>query len=183
MKRSSASLVLALLALLALPVGPALAALEVVVSVSPAEGIVGRPVEVLLRTFAPFGRDAIELPVPSMPVPAPSGLWNVLYPVADYPFDVVAEADDRTTVAIAVSRDPADATLWRGTFTPQTEGLWTISVRNFSGGTPGASARLRVAPGETVPLAGVVGVAGLLVGALVGLAIGRWGLRRSRPTF
>ena len=176
MKRSSAPLALALLALLVLPGGPALAAMEIAVSVSPTDGVVGRPVEVLLRTFVPYGRDAIDLPVPSVPYPAPSGHWNLLYPVADYPFDVVAEADDRATVAIAVSRDPADATLWRGTFTPTTDGTWTIWVRNFRVGgvsAPGSSARLHVAPGETIPLAGLVGVAGLVGGVLFGLALGR----------
>jgi hypothetical protein len=181
MKRSSASLALALFALLALSAGPAIAAMEIAVSVSPAEGVVGRPVEVLLRTFVPFGRDAIDLPDPSVPFPAPSGLWNVLYPVADYPFDVVAEAEDRTTVAIAVSRDPADATLWRGTFTPTKDGTWTIRVRNFQVGSPGASARLQVAPGEAISPFALVGVAALLAGMLVGLAVGRSGFRRARP--
>jgi hypothetical protein len=97
----------------------------------------------------------------------------VLYPVADYPFDVVAEADDRTTVTVAVTRDPADATLWRGTFTPPRDGTWTIRVRNWPVGTPGTSARLQVAPGEAIPLAALVGVAGLVGGLLVGLAVGR----------
>jgi hypothetical protein len=153
--------------------------MEIAVSVSPAEGFVGRPVEVLIRTFVPFGQEAIDLPVPPVPYPAPSGFWNVLYPVADYPFDVVAEADDRTSVAVAVSRDQTDATLWRGTFTPRRAGTWTISVRNWSVGTPGASARLRVAPGEAIPLVVLVGVAGLLGGVLVGVAVARRAAYRS----
>jgi len=174
--------VLAVLALLALPVRPAIAALEIVVSVSPTEGVVGRPVEVLIRTFVPFGQEAIELPVPSVPYPAPSGFWNVLYPVADYPFDVVAVAEDGTTVAVFISRDPADATLWRGTFTPPKDGMWTINLRQFQAAGARASARLRVAPGDAIPVAAFVGVAALLAGVLVGLAVGRSGLRRFRPT-
>jgi hypothetical protein len=170
MKRSRAPLLLALLALL-VPGGPALGAMEIAVSVSPAEGVVGRPVEVLVRTFVPFGRDAIDLPVPSVPYPAPSGFWNVLYPVADYPFDLAAVAEDGTTVAVFISRDPADATLWRGTFTPPKDGMWTISLRQF-----GVSARLRVAPGDAVPVTVVVGVAALVAGVVFGLAVAR-----SRP--
>jgi hypothetical protein len=171
MKRSRAPLLLTFLALFALAVRPALGAMEITVSVSPAEGVVGRPVEVLVRTFVPFGRDAIDLPVPSVPYPAPSGFWNVLYPVADYPFDVAAAAEDGTTVAVFISRDPADATLWRGTFTPPKDGMWTINLRQF-----GASARLRVAPGDAIPLAALVGVPALVGGVLAGLAVGR-----SRP--
>jgi hypothetical protein len=155
--------------------------MEIAVSVSPAEGVVGRPVEVLLRTFVPFGREAIDLPVPSVPYPAASGFWNVLYPVADYPFDVAAVAEDGTTIAVFISRDPADATLWRGTFTPPRDGIWTISLRQFQAAGARASARLRVAPGDAVPVAVVVGVAALAAGLLVGLAVGRSGLRRSRP--
>jgi hypothetical protein len=178
MNRWTAPLVLALLALLALAGRPALAAMEITVSVSPAEGVVGRPVEVLIRTFVPFGQEAVELPVPSVPYPAPSGFWNVLYPVADYPFDVAAVAEDGTIVPVSMSRDPSDATLWRGTFTPSRDGVWTIRLRQFQAAGARASARLRVAPGESIPIAALVGVAGVVAGVLVGLAVGRSGLRR-----
>lgn len=182
MKRAVAGLLLGLLAVAAFAGRPTLAALGVAVSVSPAEGVVGRPIEVLLRTFVPIGEGDVALPVPTLAYPAASGLWNVLYPIADYPFDVAAQAEDGTTVALQLTRDPNDATLWRGTFTPTKSGEWTIAVRNFPADEPGASARVSVAPGESLPAVALVGVAALLIGVLVGLFLGRRGRDRSRPT-
>ena len=153
--------------------GPVSGALEIVVAVSPAEGVVGRPIEVLVRTFVPIGEGESDLPIPSFAYPAPSGLWNVLFPVADYPFDVTASTEDGTAIPLTLARDPSDATLWRGTFTPTTSGLWTISVRNFGTASPGASARVPVVPGETVPLAAVIGVVGLAIGLMLGRIVGR----------
>ncbi|MBF6605903.1 MAG: hypothetical protein IVW53_10020 [Chloroflexi bacterium] len=181
MKRAVAGLVLALLAVGALTAKPTLAAMDISVSVSPAEGVVGRPIEVLLRTFVPIRAGDITLPVLTLAYPAASGLWNVLYPFADYPFDVAAQAVDGTTVAVALTRDPNDATLWRGTFTPTKSGQWTIVVRNFPADQPGASARVSVAPGDPVPTAALVGLAALSIGILFGLVLGRGGRSRSRP--
>jgi len=151
-----------------------------VVAVSPSQGTVGQPVEVLLRTFVPEPIDDTSLPIPSLAYPVASGLWNILYPIADYPFSVVARADDGTSIAVSVARDPSDATLWRGTFTPTASGSWTVSVRNFPAGTPGASARIVVTSGGAVQAVWLVGAAALLTGVLVGLLFGRRGIRRWR---
>ncbi len=148
----------------------AVAALEVAVSISPSEGIVGRPVEVLVRTFVPIGADAAHLPVPSVPYPAASGLWNVLYPIADYPFDVVAKSRAGASVQVALTRDPEDASLWRGTFTPSSSGEWTIALRNFPTLEPIA---IRVIDDSSSPPALTVAVAALLAGLLGGVILGR----------
>ena len=177
----AAGLGLALLAVMSVA-GSTQAAVTVAVSVSPPEGVVGRPVEVLLRTFAPVGEGVAALPVPSLPYPAASGLWNVLYPIADYPFDVVAKSEDGTPITVQLSRDQNDATLWRGIFTPTTSGDWTVVVRNFPTGEPGASARVSVAPSQDAPLATVVAVVSLVIGVLLGLVLGRATLARGRRT-
>jgi membrane associated rhomboid family serine protease len=156
------------------------AALEVVVSVSPAQGVVGRPVEILVRTFSPVAQGDIALPTPSLAYPAASGLWNVLYPIADYPFDVVAEASDAATVPVPIARDPNDATLWRGVFTPATSGTWTIRVRNFPDEETGASVRFEVAGSEEVGTGGSAALAPLLTGVVTGIVIGRVTSRRWR---
>jgi len=153
------------------------AALEVALAVSPAQTVVGRPVEVLVRTFTPVGSDQLDLPRPLVPNPAPSGVWNVLYPIADYPFDVVAEANSRDSFGIPLVRDPDDATLWRGSFTPTSPGEWTIRVRNFPPGEPGTSARVLVTAGESIPTVAVVGAFALLIGLLLGTVVGRRSIR------
>lgn len=181
MNRIAAGLCLALLAVLSVA-GSTQAAMTVAVSVSPPEGVVGRPVEVLLRTFAPVGEGVAALPVPSLPYPAASGLWNVLYPIADYPFDVMATSEDGTRMAVLLSRDRSDATVWRGTFTPTESGDWTVVVRNFPTGEPGASARVSVAPSQDAPPPLVVALVSLLTGILLGLLLGRVALSRVRRT-
>src|SRR3989304_2693024 len=70
------------------------AAFEVVVSASPADVLVGQPLEVIIRTFVPVQRDILDVADPREPYPGPSGLWNVLYPIEDYPFDVVAAPEE-----------------------------------------------------------------------------------------
>jgi hypothetical protein len=162
----------------ALTVPSAHAALEVAVSVSPPEGVVGRPIEVLVRTFSPVDGSAVGLPSPSLPYPAPSGLWNVLYPISDYPFDVVAESPFGESTSVAVARDPADASLWRGTFTPTAAGTWTITIRNFPRTAPTAVPVVQGGPPTTESAAPLVGVAGLLGGLLAGIVVGR---RIGRP--
>ena len=111
--------------------GPSAAALEIAVSVSPARGMVGRPVEVLVRTFVPIGVQDVDLPRPSLAYPASSGLWNILYPVSDYPFDVVARPPSGDEIEVDLVRDPSDGSLWRGTFPPTAAGIWSIVARNF----------------------------------------------------
>jgi hypothetical protein len=164
------------MALAVITVGPSAAALEVAVSVSPVSGVVGDPVEVLVRTFAPIGRGGIDLPLPSVAYPAPSGLWDVLYPV-DYPFDVIARSPAGDEVQINLVRDVVDASLWRGSFTPTIPGQWLIVMRNFPTYAP---IPLDVAASEqtssTLPLA----IGALLGGLALGLLLGR-AIRRS-PT-
>jgi hypothetical protein len=155
----------------------AVAALDVAVSISPPEGIVGRPVEVLLRTFIPFRVGDLSLPVPSVPYPAASGLWNVLYPIADYPFDVVANSPTGANVQIALARDSQDASLWRGIFVPSSSGEWTIVLRNFPTMEP---IRVHVVGDGAFPPPAMVGVAALLVGLLIGVVLGR--VTRRPPT-
>ena len=152
-------------------------AVEVVVTVSPTEGVVGRPVEVLVRTFAPIGTDDLSLPAPSLAYPAPSGLWNVLYPIADYPFDVVAKAPTGATQQVALTRDPADASLWRGSFTPTSSGEWTIVLRNFPTSDPTRVAVIE----QDAPTASWFGLFAVLASLLVGVILGRV-LPRSRAS-
>lgn len=153
---------------------PIAAALEVAVSVSPTTGIVGRPVEVLVRTFIPVGGDAIDLPPPSLAYPAPSGLWNVLYPI-DYPFDVTARSPTGEELKIELVRDGSDASLWRGSFTPTIPGEWSVVMRNFPTLAP---TRLTVAAEETSSGMWGIAIAALLLGLVGGLLLGR-GMRRS----
>src|SRR5258708_26795322 len=105
-RRLSTALALGI-AVAAVTARPSAAGLEVAVSVSPGTGVVGGPVEVLVRTFAPIDRGAVDLPVPSVAYAAPSGLWNVLYPV-DYPFDVVARSPDGDELQVNLARDQLD---------------------------------------------------------------------------
>lgn len=149
-----------------------LAAMEVVISVSPTEATVGQPVDVLLRTFAPLRQGDLGLPVPSQSYPAPSGYWSVLYPFPDYPFDVSAVAEDGASLHIRLARDPVDATLWRGTFEPTEAGVWTVRVRNFPTGEPGATAQVRVRSGPTVPTELAMAAVALVLGLLLGVALG-----------
>jgi len=156
------------------------AAFEVVVSASPSEVRVGQPLEVLIRTFVPVQRDILDVADPREPYPGPSGLWNVLYPMEDYPFNVVAEHDDGSDVPLTVVRDPSDSTLWRGIVTLPKPGTWTIRVRNFPASAPGATTVVRVGAAPPVSTgAGPAAAVGLALGLLAGVFVGhRW--RRSR---
>ena len=162
------------------------AAGEVVVAVSPSEVEVGEPVEVLLRTFVPIGRQGI-LPGtnPREPYPAPSGAWNVLFPWDDYPFDVIAQHDGDTDVPVTLARDPSDSTLWRGFVSLPSAGTWTIWVRNFPGKEPGSTMAVTVRPGSpaatpspapmattTTGQASIEAGPAALIGALAGLVVG-----------
>ena len=172
MRRLSAALGVAVI-VATLAAQPMAAAMEIAVSVSPAQGLVGRPIEVLVRTFIPIGAD-LAVPAPSFTYPAQSGLWNVLYPVADYPFDVVARSPAGETVQIELVRDPTDGTLWRGSFTPTSAGEWSIEMRNFPTLEP-----IRVTVSALAADSGSwVGVAvALVIGLIGGLVLGRM-LRR-----
>lgn len=144
MRRALAALAACLALSAATPPASVSAALEVVVTVSPREVVLGDPAEVLIRTFVPIASDELAVPVPPIPYPAASGMWNVLYPVPDYDFDVSATHVDGTVLIVAVALDGADPTLWRGSFTPDLAGCWTVAVLNFAPDTAGASAPLSV---------------------------------------
>jgi hypothetical protein len=171
------------------------AAGDVVVAVSPTSVAVGQPVEVLVRTFRPVERSGLSLPFesPVEPYPVPSGVWNILYPWPDYPFDVVAQHEDGTEVRLTLARDPTDSTIWRGTVSLPKAGVWTIWVRNFqhkelgstalvtAQGGPPASAQAVAGTVTTVPGwidAGPAALIGALLGLLAGWVIGR--VRRRR---
>ena len=175
------------------------AAGEVVVAVSPSEVEVGEPVEVLLRTFRIIDQSDLSLPFesPIEPYPVASGAWNILYSWADYPFDVVAQHEGDTDVRVALTRDPSDSTLWRGTMSLPSAGTWTIWVRNFPDKEPGSTTTVTVRPGRSAPAASpppvsapTTGTASVeaapaaFIGVLVGLVVGAlvafaW---RRRPT-
>ena len=148
---------------------PVLGALEIAVSVSPELGTVGRPIEVMVRTFEPIGGEDVSLPVPSMAYPAPSGHWDVLYPIPDYPFDVVARPRTGDIVSVTLSRDPADASLWRGSFTPTIGGDWLVTVRNFPTVAP---IRVPVIQAVDTRYDAWVAVLALVIGLGLGLAFG-----------
>jgi hypothetical protein len=147
-----------------------LGALDIAVSVSPEQGTVGRPVEIMVRTFEPIGVEGVALPVPTLAYPVPSGLWDVLYPISDYPFDVVATPETGASVPISLSRDARDASLWRGSFTPMTGGQWFVSVRNFPNLAP---ISLPISRSTEMGSDGWVAILMLVGGLVVGLVLGR----------
>jgi hypothetical protein len=160
----------------ALTAQPAAAAIDVAVSVSPTAGVVNSPVDVLVRTFLPINLDAIDLPRPSLAYPAASGLWDVLYPF-DYPFDVIAQSPTGEDIEIEMVRDGADASLWRGSFTPTVPGEWSVVMRNFPTYAPiglTVSAAAALDPPDVnwaLPLAALV--LGLLGGLMLAPVAGR----------
>jgi hypothetical protein len=164
------------------------AAGDIAVAVSPTSAIVGQPVEVLVRTFLPIDQRDLTLPVesPLEPYPVPSGVWNVLYPWPDYPFDVVARHPDGTEIQLPLVRDPADATVWRGTVSLPKAGAWTIWVRNFQHKELGSTAAVTVVSGSPTTVAGSIeGASAVFIAALFGLlggfvVGGVW--RRRRPS-
>jgi hypothetical protein len=128
---------------------------EVVLTVSPLAPTVGEPVEILLRTFVPVEQADWTIGLPTSPersFPAASGVWDVLYPWPDYPFDVVAQHNDSPDIPVRLSRDNADATLWRGEVTFPASGSWTIWVRNYVCDHPGATATVTVRTGTAADL-------------------------------
>ena len=110
------------------------------------------------------------MPVPSLQYPSASGGWNVLYPIADYPFDVVANSPSGARIPVALTRDSDDASLWRGSFIPPSSGDWTVVLRNFPTLEP---IPIRVVEDGSSPPVAIVAVAALLAGVLVGVLLGR----------
>ena len=147
---------------------PIAAAMDVAVSVSPTTGVVNRPVDVLVRTFLPINENEIDLPRPSLAYAVPSGLWDVLYP-----FDVIAKSPTGDEVQIEMVRDGADASLWRGSFTPTIPGEWSVVMRNFPTYAP---IRLTVSAAAAIDSPGVnwaLPLAALMLGLLCGLLLAR----------
>jgi hypothetical protein len=153
--------------------GGARAAGDVVISASPSEVRVGQPLEILVRTFLPIQREGtLAVPDPREPYPGPSAFWNVLYPWDDYPFRVVAQHEDGTEVAVAVARDPADSTLWRGTVFLPKAGAWTVWVRNFQGKEPGSTTAVLAEAAAPASLeAGPAALIGAILGVLAGIGV------------
>jgi hypothetical protein len=186
--RRTAVRVLASIGLLTVALGTAgvaRAAGDVVVAVSPTSTVVGKPIEVLVRTFRPVERSGLALPFesPIEPYPVPSDVWNVLYPWPDYPFDVVAQHEDGTELQVTLTRDPSDSTVWRGSVILPKVGSWTIWVRNFQHKELGSTAMVtaRAEPSASVqPVSGSVTpavgsiepVPAALIGAVLGLVGG-----------
>lgn len=174
------------------------AADEVVVAASPAEVHVGEPVEVLLRTFLVVDQRDLSLPfeTPIPPYPVPSGVWDILYPWPNYPFDIVAQHDGDADVRVVLARDPSDSTLWRGAIALPSAGTWTIWVRNFPGKEPGSTTTVTVRGGSAANAssppgnAPTIGTASIEAGpaALIGVFVGLIGgallavAWRRRPT-
>ena len=148
---------------------PTRAALDIVVSVSPTKGYVGQPVEVLVRTFVPVSEDVVDLPRPSVTYPFASGLWNVLYPI-DYEFDVIARSPTGEEQNVNLARDGSDASLWRGSFTPTSAGLWSIVMRNFPTLAP---IQFEVGAETTTSGSWLVAIAALVAGLAAGVVLAR----------
>jgi hypothetical protein len=159
------------------------AAMDVVVTVSPTQVTVGQPVEVLVRTFVPYGADlGLDLPAPRTPFPAPSGYWSVLYAIpGDHFFRVEARAPGGEIASVVVTRDPTDASLYRGIARLPSAGRWRIRVLGYPGDTPGTWAEVDVRPGHPTSAVGAApegqrseqaAVAVSLLAGLAGLAFG-----------
>jgi hypothetical protein len=174
--RVTAAVAAAILAL-TITAAPSKAAMEIAVTVSPREGVVGAPIEILVRTFTPFNAGALDLPSPSVTYAAPSGLWNVLYPFPDYAFSARAVAPTGKTLDIDLVLDGGDASLWRGDFTPDAPGQWTIRLPN-SPSMPPIAVNVRTSTDNNSFIFATVALA---AGLLIGGGIGRWVNRRSDP--
>src|SRR5919197_1369197 len=177
MRHNVEAISFAVLATLFLVVQPSVAAVEITVTISPSNPRVGTPTEVLLRTFTPVAESDLALPVPSISYAAPSGLWNVLYPVPDYPFDVEARSPDGELMKVPMAPDPSDASLYRGTFTPTMPGDWSIAISNFPTRGP---VRFAVGAADSQPVTGWIALA-LGEGLTVGFGSSLW-LRRRRTS-
>jgi hypothetical protein len=158
-------------------------AMDVVVTLSPTQVTVGQPVEVLVRTFVPYGPDlGLDLPAPRTPFPAPSGYWSVLYAIpGDYSFKVEAREPGGQIASVVVTRDPTDASLYRGVARLPSAGRWRIQVLGYPRNAPGTWAEVDVQPDHPTSAAGAApngqwseqaAVAISLLAGLAGLAFG-----------
>ena len=159
----------------------AFAAMWAVLTLSPERPAAGEPAEVLIRTFATYGPDAVDSLGHDGPIPAPSDSVLVMWGV-DYPFQLVALGPDGQRIDVEVHQDPADASLYRGVIAFPSAGDWTLRLPQFPGPEDAPGIRLTVtveerAPpvGEAEPPIGVIAAlaaaAGLGVIAGLGMAL------------
>lgn len=135
------------------------------------------PVEVLVRTYVPIRESDLDLPTAPLPYPVASGLWDVRYPFPDYPFKADVRGPDGGVTKIILARDSIDATLWRGTFVPNTPGEWTVSLTNTPILEP---TRVRVLPEPGLVLSVLSALAAVVGAGLVGLLLGVGAASRRR---
>ncbi len=153
------------------------------VTVSPERPNAGQQAEVLIRTFATFGPDALGPLSHDGPIPAPSDSVLVLWGV-DYPFDVEALGPDGELLDVVTQQDAADASLHRGIVTFPSPGNWTVRLPQFPGpvDAPGTRLIVTVASGESpgVELAALAaaGGLGLVAGVAAAMVMRRRSLRR-----
>jgi hypothetical protein len=168
-----------------------LAAMWAVLTLSPERPAAGERAEVLIRTFATYGPDAVGSLGHDGPIPAPSDSVLVMWGV-DYPFQVVAFGPDGQRIDIEVHQDPSDASLHRGTVAFPSPGDWTLRLPQFPGPEDAPGIRLAVTVTERTPLregappigdlAPLVVAAGLGVIAGLGVALALRRRASSRDT-
>ena len=128
----------------------------------PAPGAVGSPVSISFRTYVPV---------------TTSGDDYVLEPhaIPDYPFRVQALSPDGTASKVRMSPDSDGDRVWKGSFTPDRRGRWTLIITNIQGsdtacytnavltvdGEAGGRAPTYAAIGLVVILGGITGFAWL----------------------
>lgn len=153
----------------------AFAAMWAVLTLSPERPAAGERAEVLIRTFATYGPDAIDSLGHDGPIPAPSDSVLVMWGV-DYPFQLVALGPDGQRIDVEVHQDPSDASLYRGTVAFPSPGDWTLRLPQFPGPEDAPGIRLavtvaeRTPPGEAAPPIG--GLAPLVAAACLGVIAG-----------
>lgn len=156
------------------------AAMWAVLTLSPERPAAGERAEVLIRTFATYGPDAVGSLGHDGPIPAPSDSVLVIWGV-DYPFQLVALGPDGQRIDVEVHQDPTDASLHRGTVAFPSPGDWTLRLPQFPGPEDAPGIRLAVTVAERTPLgegappigdlAPLVAAAGLGVIAGLGVAL------------
>jgi hypothetical protein len=158
---------------------PTFAAMWAVLTLSPERPAAGERAEVLIRTFATYGPDAVGSLGHDGPIPAPSDSVLVIWGV-DYPFQLVALGPDGHHIDVEVHQDPADASLYRGAVTFPSAGDWTLRLPQFPGPEDAPGIRLAVTVAERAPpvgeaappigdMAQLAAAAGL--GAIAGLGV------------
>ncbi len=146
-------------------VGPASAAMWSVLTVSPERPTVGEPAEVLIRSFATFGSDAVGAFRHDGPIPAPSDTVLVLWG-ATYPYRLVAVGPAEARFDVAVRPDGQDASLNRGTVVFPTSGQWRLELPQFPAPATAPGVRLNVTVAEAEPTA--EGMPSLAVATVLG---------------